>query len=100
MDTGNTEDQPAKKGGGYFFWGVVFCLLGVMAMFRKMLIIAGIPLWATSFLLLGLSNFLKAPRILALIDPAGRKTESICRTATIINIFAIVLLVFSLIKAF
>ncbi|MCK4538265.1 MAG: hypothetical protein KAV42_05655 [Candidatus Krumholzibacteria bacterium] len=100
MDTENGQDQPTKKGGGYFFWGVVFCLLGVMAMFRKMLVIAGIPLWATSFLLLGLSNFLKAPRILAIIDPSGHKTESICRTATIINIFAITLLVFSLIKAF
>ena len=100
MNTENEQDQPTKKGGGYFFWGVVFCLLGIMAMFRKMLIIAGIPLWTTSFLLLGLSNFLKTPRILALIDPAGRNTESIRRTATIINIFAITLLVFSLIKAF
>ncbi|MBU8920898.1 MAG: hypothetical protein KOO63_03460 [Bacteroidales bacterium] len=100
MDAENKQDQPTEKSGGYFFWGIVFSLLGIIAMFRKMLVIAGIPLWATSFLLLGLSNFLKAPRILNLIDPSGRKTESICRTATIINIFAIILLVFSLIKAF
>ncbi|HSG27095.1 MAG TPA: hypothetical protein VLA34_01355 [Candidatus Krumholzibacterium sp.] len=95
MEDGN---ETTPKGHGHLFWGTVFVILGILALLRGYLVIAGIPVWAVAFFLLGASHLLKAPRITGVIDPSGGKRESLRRITGVFYVFGMALLAFSVIS--
>lgn len=94
------RNETTPKGHGHLFWGCVFVILGILALLRKYLVIAGIPIWAAAFFLIGFSHLLKAPRVTTIIDPAGEKSESLKRITQVTYIFGMGLLAFCVITTF
>ncbi len=92
------NDKPEIKGrhgGGHLFWGTVFTIFGIMAFFRNVMTVAGIPLWALSFLSLGISHLLKAPRVQNLLGLSGERARRVTQAAGILNLAALASIVIS-----
>ena len=74
--------------------------MGIMALFRNVIIVWGIPLWAISFLCLGISHFLKAPRVHDLMGLDGKKAGRLTLAAGILQAASLATLALSLVIAF
>ncbi|MBN2071877.1 MAG: hypothetical protein JW814_10510 [Candidatus Krumholzibacteriota bacterium] len=93
----NESDRIKKPGGGHLFWAVVFSVMGILSLARKMMVIGGVPVWAISFFLIGASNLLKAPAFHSLLRLDGSKAERISKTGTAVNIVGIAFIVIAFI---
>jgi len=91
------EGKTARHGGGHLLWGTLFTIMGIMAFFRNVIIVGGIPLWAISFLCLGISHFLKAPRVHDLMRLDGKKAGRLTLAAGILQAASLATLGLSLV---
>jgi len=92
------NDKPKKNGRpgeGHLFWGALFSIFGIMAFFRNVITVAGIPIWALSFLALGVSHLLKAPRVQNLLGLSEEKERMLTLAAGVLNIAALAAIVLS-----
>lgn len=92
---GNGGIEIRKEHRGHLFWGVVFTILAVMAFFRRMMEVAGIPVYSTCFFAAGISNFLRVPAIYRFLRIEGKNAERIERAAAMLNFLALGVLVIS-----
>ncbi len=97
----NTRHKDHKHpGNGYLFWGTVFSLLGILAFFKKMMVVSGLPVWAICFLTAGVANFLKAPRIHTLLGISDKKVPLLAKIGTFLDFASLSILIISFAIAF
>ena len=94
-----TEGKTTRPGGGHLFWGPLFAIMGIMAFFRTVIMVVGVPLWAISFLCLGISHFLKAPRVHDLMRLDAKRADRLSLAAGILQAASLATLALSLIIA-
>ncbi|MBN1163236.1 MAG: hypothetical protein JXB45_01530 [Candidatus Krumholzibacteriota bacterium] len=81
----NDQAENNDKGGyGYLIWGTIFSFFGIMELHRRLMVVAGIPLWALALLTIGLSNLLKAPPVLNLLRVPEDWKSSLSRITSLI----------------
>jgi hypothetical protein len=96
-----TENKEIKKpGNGHLFWGGVFSAMGFLSLFRNIMVVGGIPVWALSFFLIGASNLLKAPVIQSILRLEKERSVVAGRIAAALNILGLALLVITFISGF
>lgn len=78
-------------------WGILFTTIGIMAFFRNFVFVGGVPLWAISFLCLGISHFLKAPRVHDLMRLDGKKAGRLTLAAGILQAASLATLALSIV---
>lgn len=93
------EEKSTRHGGGHLLWGTLFTIMGIMAFFRNVIMVAGIPLWAISFLCLGISHFLKAPRVHDLMRLDAKKAGRVSLAAGILQAASLATLAVSIVVA-
>ena len=93
------EEKPVRHGGGHLLWGTLFTIMGIMAFFRNVIMVGGVPLWAISFLCLGISHLLKAPRVHDLMRLDGKKAGMVSLAAGILQAASLATLAVSIVVA-
>jgi hypothetical protein len=89
------ENKPAG-GGLNIFWGTVFTLIALIEFYQKMLVIGGVPVWGLALLIVGLANYLKAPRLAAALARTEKGRKNLAMLANILNIAGLAFLVISI----
>lgn len=89
-----------KPGNGNLFWGIIFSAMGFLSLFRKMIVVGGIPVWALSFFLIAAANLLKAPGVQSMLRLEKKRSVFVGRIATGLNILGMALLVITFISGF
>ncbi len=89
-----------KPGNGHLFWGIIFSAMGFLSLFRKMMVVGGIPVWGLSFFLIAAANLLKAPRVQSMLRLEKERSVFVGRIATALNILGMALLVITFISGF
>ena len=95
-------DQGHHEGGSWLnlFWGIIFTGLAFMELARGLYVIAGIPVWAICLFSIGIANFLKFPKIALAVAGDEKRLPAVRKTANILNIAGLVVLVISIAVAY
>ncbi len=96
----NDGEQINRPGNGHLFWGIVFAAMGGLSLYRKMVVISGIPVWALSFFMLAAANLLKAPSVESLLRIDRERPGAVRKVASALNILGIAILVITFIYEF
>ncbi|MBN2184222.1 MAG: hypothetical protein JW746_02730 [Candidatus Krumholzibacteriota bacterium] len=86
-----------KPGNGHLFWGLIFTAMGFLSLFRDIMVVGGMPVWAFSFFLIAASNLLKAPVIRSILHLEKERSAAAGRIAAALNIMGMALLVITFI---